>query len=598
MVTGHGASLAAGTPEVASSVGRMSGGGVGEASVRRWRRWRRWRGAIVLIVGVASLVTWVLVTEPIDVARSGSSGTVGAAAEQAAGSGAASPDGVVSWQSATAAGTRATIDWGSRCDTSTGTLAMPVDRPPPCYAPFSGDNGGATAPGVAADSIKVVVYRAPQSSSAQVDALVAGAASVSDADANVAAYTGYAEILSTYYETYGRRIDIEFFTGTGEGNDAVVAVADAETIARDLRPFIVLGGPALTNAFADTLAARKVVCFQCTPGQPSSWYAARDPYVWDLQKDPQQNGLMVNEYLGNRLIDRPAEFAGDPAMRGRQRVLGSIHIDLGPDTGGIVRVLQADAERRGIAYAAEGTYANPLELQNTARDIITRIKEAGVTTVVFTGDPLAPATLTKVATEQGWFPEWIVTGTALIDTAVLPRNYDQRQWAHAFGPANLFIGPADGSNAATQLWTWWFDADTPLPGTSGSLVLGALQIFLTGVQGTGPDLTPAHYRDAFFGGDPLPGSPTLGQISFGNKGLWSSPDYTAIDDQAEVWWDPTAVGEDEIGRVGAGLWQWVDGGARHLPGQWSRTTPRVFDPTQSSLVAPSPPAPRAYPPLR
>lgn len=70
-------------------------------------------------------------------------------------------------------------------------------------------------------------------------------------------------------------------------------------------------------------------------------------------------------------------------------------------------------------------------------------------------------------------------------------------------------------------------------------------------------------------GDPLPGSPTLGQISFGNKGLWSSPDYTAIDDQAEVWWDPTAVGEDEIGRVGAGLWQWVDGGARHLPGQWS-----------------------------
>lgn len=114
-------------------------------------------------------------------------------------------------------------------------------------------------------------------------------------------------------------------------------------------------------------------------------------------------------------------------------MLGSIHIDLGPDTGGIVRVLQADAERRGIAYAAEGTYANPLELQNTARDIITRIKEAGVTTVVFTGDPLAPATLTKVATEQGWFPEWIVTGTALIDTAVLPRNYDQRQWAQRVG---------------------------------------------------------------------------------------------------------------------------------------------------------------------
>ena len=33
----------------------------------------------------------------------------------------------------------------------------------------------------------------------------------------------------------------------------------------------------------------------------------------------------------------------------------------------------------------------------------------------------------------------MITGTALIDTDVLARTYDQRQWAHAFGPADLFV---------------------------------------------------------------------------------------------------------------------------------------------------------------
>ena len=68
-----------------------------------------------------------------------------------------------------------------------------------------------------------------------------------------------------------------------------------------------------------------------------------------------------------------------------------------------------------------------------------------MTTVVYTGDPLAPATLTKVATQQGYFPEWVITGTALIDTDVLARTYDQQQWAHAFGPADLFVRSRSGA---------------------------------------------------------------------------------------------------------------------------------------------------------
>ena len=53
---------------------------------------------------------------------------------------------------------RDSINWGPNCDTKVGRVKIPLTYAPPCVKPFTGDNGGATADGVTADSIKVVVY--------------------------------------------------------------------------------------------------------------------------------------------------------------------------------------------------------------------------------------------------------------------------------------------------------------------------------------------------------------------------------------------------------------------------------------------------------
>ena len=107
----------------------------------------------------------------------------------------------------------------------------------------------------------------------------------------------------------------------------------------------------------------------------------------------------------------------------------------------------------------------------------------------------------------------------------------------------------------------------------------------------GPDVTPANFQQTLFTAPTIPGTPQLGQISFGTR-LWPQPDYTALDDQAEVWWDPNATGVDELGSDGKGMWQWVNGGARVLPGHWPKTEPDVFDPSNaiSLLDTPAPPA--------
>ena len=111
---------------------------------------------------------------------------------------------------------------------------------------------------------------------------------------------------------------------------------------------------------------------------------------------------------------------------------------------------------------------------------------------------------------------------------------------------------------------------------------------------------PRRFERTLFSAPTLEGSPTLGQISFGDHGYCGPhPDYTALDDQAEVWWDPEAVGVDELDHEGTGMWRWVDGGKRILPGQWPETEPAVFDPARAVVTLDEPPLPpTTYQPLR
>ena len=41
-----------------------------------------------------------------------------------------------------------------------------------------------------------------------------------------------------------------------------------------------------------------------------------------------------------------------------------------------------------------------------------------------------------------------------------------------------------------------------------------------------------------------------------------------LDNAALLWWNPNAVGEDETGVVGKGMYELVDGGMRYPGGKW------------------------------
>ncbi|HEX2784753.1 MAG TPA: hypothetical protein VHN36_14310, partial [Ilumatobacteraceae bacterium] len=260
------------------------------AGADRSRQLRRWGPIAAIIVVVAIVVVIVVATRGSDDGSTSSattlppSSTVAASTSSVPGASTtastattpttAAPHEVtypLSFAQATQQGLADSVDWGARCDTSTGRLAVPDYFAQPCFAPFSGDNGGATAPGVTGDQITIVYYEGQESD--PIINYITDAAKVDDTNGDqFATMKELMRYYETYYELYGRTINLVTFEGTGNATDEVAARADAAQIALQYKPFVVLGGPALTSAFADELAAQKVICIACTPGQPASFY--------------------------------------------------------------------------------------------------------------------------------------------------------------------------------------------------------------------------------------------------------------------------------------------------------------------------------------
>ena len=505
----------------------------------------------------------------------------------------ASREGVLSYPEAKAQGIENTIDWGDRCDTSIGKLKYPSFFAGDCYAPFKGDNGGATAPGVTGDTIKVVFYQAQPTD--PVLNYITAAVKVDDTnDQTFQTIKNWIQFYETYYETYGRKVELVNFTATGTSTDEVTARADATTIAEDIKPFAVWGGPILTTAFEDELAARKVLCIDCGPATSYDQMIKNGPYLWSLGAIPEQIQVHVAEYIGKQLNNANAEHAGDPALQGQPRKFGLIYLTTNAESERVEQLFEKDLGDNGVQLAEKVAYKSPVDLQTDAPQLIAKLKAAGVTSVIFSGDPVAPGPLTVAATGQEYFPEWILTGAALTDTTAFARTYDQKQWAHAFGVSQLAARVDPQTSGTLYLYRWFFGQEPPAPTGSPTRVVEPA-LFYAVLQGVGPSLSAQSFQDALFAAPPTARALTQPSLSYGNKNIWPETDYMGVDDATEIWWNPDATGLDEIQRNGKGMYEYVAGGKRYLPGEWPAEPTTAFNPDGAVTIYTEPPSSEAVP---
>ena len=139
-------------------------------------------------------------------------------------------------------------------------------------------------------------------------------------------YQGYVDLFAKYYELYGRKIDLQFFDGTGGPMDEVAARADAKAIA-DMHPFAVLNGANQTPAWSDELAAHQIMCLgNCSLAVPESFIKGHSPYIFGNGQTPEQASLLTAKLVTGLLKGKKAQFAGD-ALKDKPRVFGVVHYD-------------------------------------------------------------------------------------------------------------------------------------------------------------------------------------------------------------------------------------------------------------------------------
>ncbi len=466
------------------------------------------------------------------------------------------------------------VKFGPDCDTAIGRLRVPAFGAPPCMPGFSGNNGGVTYQGVTKDSISVVWYR-PKADPAVTAALTAaGAANTPEETAET--FNAYVDYFNTHYELYGRKVKITVVEGSGAAEDDAAAKADAIDVA-NRRPFAVIGGTAI-NGFTTTIAQKKILCI-CTVSQPQEYYESLAPYVgYTTLMSSTEGYIQRAEYIGKRLAGRNAKWAGDLTYTQQKRVFGLLYYETADQSYKLgVDSFERELAAYNVKLKTRLAFQYPLTgIQEQARSMISRLKEDGVTSVIFSGDPITPAIFTSEATRQQYNPEWIITGSALVDTTLFARTYDASQWRHAFGISFLTARAPAEQGDAFRVHMWHLGRAPTADNSYGVIYASPFALF-TGLHMAGANLTPQSFQKGLFAFPPLGrGKITVPTSSWGNHGFWKFTDYTQFDDVTEIWWDTQATGPDEVDNPGVGMYRYVDGGKRYLPGEHPNSDPKAF----------------------
>jgi hypothetical protein len=436
---------------------------------------------------------------------------------------------------------------------------------PPCIA-FSGSNGGATSPGVTATEINVSYRNAAGSQSFQQALQQLGGADITDTTADIErTINALATYFDTHFQFYGRKLNIEYFNGQGNETNELLgtgqqqADADAVTASQQLHAFAELNGT--TEPYDVALAGQHVLSFGA-PYLSGSFMAQYAPYMWSI--DPEGNDVVsaTTEFVLKSLAGANAQWAGG-SLKGQPRKVAII-APSNPWYQSSVTAGVQEAAAAGHPVADNIQYQlNLATLSSQAATIVSQLQNDGITTVICGCDPITPAYLTSRAAEQGYFPEWVVAGTAFTDTDLVGQLFDQSEWSHAFGVT--FNGPIEPKEATFGYAAYKSVDPGSEPANAVDVIYEQMYEMAIGIEMAGPDLTPQSFEA---GMRAYPGS----QAGATNDlyGTWDFPPghFTPQIDSAIIYWDPNKISPYN-GKQGA----YVVASPRYKTGQFPTAPP-------------------------
>ncbi|HVL80628.1 MAG TPA: hypothetical protein VM840_03440 [Actinomycetota bacterium] len=414
---------------------------------------------------------------------------------------------------------------------------------PPCSAFFEGSNPGATAKGVTAEEVQVLVQY-EKAASDQKNQPVDCAGDVRDDDDHLDRLCrAYMRFFNDRYQTYDRRVRL--WSGHGD-----IGKQWADIDAK-IKPFAKAGVGYTSEALETGTMA---VAFQ---GAPRTSYRRRSPGSISFRQDLDDQSQLAATYICLRLAGGKARYAGDPTMHDDPRRFGLWAAQRNQiETTMLMAALK---ERCGIEPYALYDWQDATGAAQMQRE--------GVTSVIVHLSDTSVATVTQAASRQGWFPEWIVPGSNRLlglDTNFLARTFPvQAQWANAIG-LTFDLRRAEISD---QPWHRAYREGCPdCPPLTGTQTYAAIQgyesmaMLFYGIQAAGPRLT---YHNLVRGLEAIP--PRQSTNPYAPAAYFAPGNSSYLKDAAAIWWDPSG---QPPGSAAKGCWRLPQDGRRYRAGEW------------------------------
>ena len=413
------------------------------------------------------------------------------------------------------------------------SLQVPGDPySPPCMT-FSGNNGGGTSNGVTANAINLSFRVTSDQSFQQTLAQLAGAQlqdTNADTERTIQALVQY---FNSHFQFYGRKMVVHFYNGQGSLSNELLGQGQAQAEADSLtaKQMGVFGDlSAESEPYAADLTQQGIMAFG-DPYLSRDWHQQHAPYAWSVATDGTDVAQIAADYTVQKLCPqgKPATLAGGKLKNAPRKFAL-----LAPENSWY-QVSVDVAQQYGQSHGCQGTkYTYTLDLgtmSQQASNLISKLKADGVTTIECGCDPIFPVYLSGQGAQQGYFPEFVIVGTALTDQDYVGQLYNQQFQSHAFG-----ISP----NAPTVPYTQTigyaaYKAVDPgsEPAFFVNLIYAQMDMLAIGIQMAGPHLTPQSFQQGMFNYPPKEGP----------MGLWgwNGQQFTVPNDVREICWNPSTV---------------------------------------------------------
>ncbi len=474
-----------------------------------------------------------------------------------------------------------------------------------CMPAYSGQNGGATySKGVSAEKVQAVYYVGNQGASlAEETALASTVCGIPNPTPEQFDKTIeiFGRFLNKTYQNYGRTVDFKVFRAQAVSTDSAATRAEAVKVDQQIKPFAIVNS--FANEFVDETSRRGIVNFGGV-GLSGAFLKSHAPFVFQLGHDTDTGNELLAEYIGKRVNPYPSQWTGDDATqgpgkyspaRGVARKYAIIYpgdaaqqlTTIGPD-------LAARMVKWGVPAAQIRTYAYQSDFSTwatQAANLVAQMKNEGITNVSFLNHPLFMSFFTLQATQQQWYPEYILTDFAAQSTAGTFRQiaanpvngvntYSQAKRAFGLsyaGAPNAVTSRCKSSPTEERAYAAfkWAAADAGQPNLepASPFVIPWLGMWVTmqGLENAGARLDPGTFRDGMWKIKKTPPTqPTDNLFGYGPG------DFSGSEDAVEIWWNPTKNTRGP--KDPPGEFEYVADGMRYTFGKFPTAKHEVFRP--------------------